>query len=66
MGEKKNAFGILVGMPEGKRPLGRRGRILEWILERERGWGRMDCIHLAQDRDQLKALVNTVMNLWVP
>jgi hypothetical protein len=38
--------------------------ILKWIL-RERGWGGMYWIDLAQDRDQWMALVNTVMNLWV-
>jgi hypothetical protein len=32
---------------------------------RERGWGSMDWIHLAQDRDQWRALVNSAMNLWV-
>jgi hypothetical protein len=65
MGEKTNAYRILVGKPVGKRPLGRprRGRIiLRWMLER---WGSMDWIDLAQDRDQSRALVNTVMNLRV-
>jgi hypothetical protein len=38
--------------------------ILKWILER--GWNGMDWIDLAQDRDQWRALVNMVMNLWVP
>jgi hypothetical protein len=33
---------------------------------REAGWGDMDWIHLPQDRDQYRALVNTVINLWVP
>jgi hypothetical protein len=33
---------------------------------REVSWGGMNLIHLAQDRDQWRALVNTVMNLWVP
>jgi hypothetical protein len=54
---------IVVGKPEGKRPLGRPRR--RWDL-REIGWGGMDWIDLAQDRDQWKALVNTVMNLRVP
>jgi hypothetical protein len=69
MGEKRNAYGILVGKPEGKQPLGRlRSR---WVGNikidlREIGWNGMDWIDLAQDRDQWRALVNTVMNLRVP
>jgi hypothetical protein len=68
-GEKMNAYRILVGMPEGKRPLGRPG--LRWddnikMDLGEMGWGGMDWIDLAQDRDQLRTLVNTVMNLRVP
>jgi hypothetical protein len=62
--EKKNAYMILVRKPEGKRPLGRsRGRmiILRWILEL--GWGGMDWIDLAQDRDQWRAIVNTVIRV---
>jgi hypothetical protein len=69
MGEKSNAYRILVGKPEGKRPLGRpRRRWLDNIEmdPREIGWDCMDWIDLAQDRDQWKALVNTVMNLRVP
>jgi hypothetical protein len=58
----------LVGMPEGKRPLGRPGR--RWVGNikrdlREIGWDGMHWINLAQDRDQWWALVNTVMNLRV-
>jgi hypothetical protein len=68
MGEKRNAYKILVGKPEGKRPLGiprdRWGDNIRLCL-REIGWGGMDWIDLAQDRDQWRALVNTVMNLWV-
>jgi hypothetical protein len=68
MGKKRNAYRILVGKPEGKRPLGRPRlcgwRILRWILEI--GWDGMDWINLSQDRDQWRALVNTVMNLRVP
>jgi hypothetical protein len=56
-------------MPEGKRPLGRPRR--RWVDNnkmdlRERRWDGIDWIDLAQDRDQWRALVNTVMNLRVP
>jgi hypothetical protein len=69
MGEKRNAYGILVRKPEGKRQLGRRRR--RWVDNikidlREKGWGGMGWIDLAQDRDRWGALVNTVMNLRVP
>jgi hypothetical protein len=65
MGEKRNSYRILVG----KRPLGRpRHRLEDYIKMdlREIGWGGMDWIDLAQDRDQWRALVNTIMNLQVP
>jgi hypothetical protein len=69
-GEKRNAYRILVGMPKGKRPLGRpRRRWLDNIGQmdlREIGWNGMDWIDLAQNRDKWRALVNTVMNLRVP
>jgi hypothetical protein len=69
MGEKKNAYRILVGNPEGKRPLARPRR--RWVdnikMElREIGWDGMDWIDLAQDRDQWRALVRAVTNLRVP
>jgi hypothetical protein len=59
---------LLVGKPEGKRPLGRPRR--RWVNNikidlREIRWDDMDWIDLAQDRDQWRALVNMVMNLWV-
>jgi hypothetical protein len=56
---------ILVGRPEGKRPLGRRRR--RWVNNikidlREIGWDSMDWTDLAQERDQWRALLNMVMN----
>jgi hypothetical protein len=69
MGEKRNAYRMLVGKPEGKRPLGRpRCRWVNNIkmdLMKIR-WDGVDWFHLAQDRDQWRALLNTVMNLRVP
>jgi hypothetical protein len=69
MGEKRNAYRLLVGKPEGKRPLGRPRR--RWVdniridLE-EVGWGDVDWIGLSQDRNRWRALVNSVLNLRVP
>jgi hypothetical protein len=60
---------ILVGKPEGKRPLGRPRCRWEDNIKmelREIGWGGMGWIDLDQDRDQWRALVNTVMNLLAP
>jgi hypothetical protein len=65
----KNAYNALVGEPEGKRPLGRPRRRWEDNIKidlRETGFGDVDWIHLAQDRDRWRALVNTIMNLRVP
>jgi hypothetical protein len=67
MGEKRNAYKILVGKPQGKRPLGRpRHRWVDNIKMdlKEIGWDGMDWIDLAQDR--MFALVNMRMNLRVP
>jgi hypothetical protein len=69
MGEKRTTYRILVGKPEGKRPLGRPRRIMVDIIkmdDTEIGWGGMDWNDLAQDRDQWTALVNTVIILRVP
>jgi hypothetical protein len=66
---KRNAYRILVGKPESKRPLGRlRYRWTDNIKMglRQIGWDGMDWIDLAQDRDQWRDLVNTVMNFRVP
>jgi hypothetical protein len=69
MGPKRNACRTLVGKPEGKRPLGRPRR--RWVDSipmdlREIGWGGMDWIDLAEDRDRWRALVDMVMNFRVP
>jgi hypothetical protein len=69
MGEKRNAYRILMGKPEGKRILGRPRRRWAGNIKmnlREIGWDGIDWINLAQDRDRWRTLVNTVMNLWVP
>jgi hypothetical protein len=66
---KKNAYRILVKKPEGKKPLGRLTRRLVDNIKmdpRVIEWDGMDCIDLAQDWGQCKALVNRVMNLRVP
>jgi hypothetical protein len=65
MGEKMNAYTLLVGEPEGKRPLG-----LSWVDKIRMnlvdvGWGDVDWIGLAQDRDRWRALMNSVLNLRV-
>jgi hypothetical protein len=68
MGEKRNAYRILMGKPEEKRLLGRHRRRWDNIKMdlREIEWGDMDWVHLAQDWDQWRVLVNTVMVLPVP
>jgi hypothetical protein len=67
--EKRNLCRILMGEPVGKRLLGRRRRRWEDDIKmglREMEWCGLDCIDLAQDRNQRKAPVNAVMNLRVP
>jgi hypothetical protein len=67
MGEKRGAYRILVGRPEGRRLLGRPRHRWEDNIKMDLEVGRgMDWIELAQDRDRWQALVNAVMNLRVP
>jgi hypothetical protein len=69
MGDKRNAYRLLVGKPEGNRPLGRPRR--RWVdnikmdLE-EVGWDDVDWIDLAKDRNRWRAVMNSVLNLRVP
>jgi hypothetical protein len=69
VGEKRDAYRLYVGKPEGKRSLGRPGR--RWVDNimmdfGEVGWGDVDWIGLAKDRNRWRALVNSVLNLRVP
>ena len=69
MGEGTGVYRVVVGKPEGKRPLGRPRRRWEDNIKmdiQEVGCGTMDWIRLAQDRDRWQALVNAVMNFRVP
>jgi hypothetical protein len=68
MGGEIKVYKVLVGKPEGKRPLGRPRRRWEDGIRMsltEIGWGSVDWIQLTQNRDRWRALVNTVMNLQV-
>jgi hypothetical protein len=69
LGEMQNAHKILFWKPEGKRPIGRPK--LWWVDNitmylKEIEWDGVDWIYVAQDRDRWRAVVNTVMDLWVP
>jgi hypothetical protein len=68
-GEKRDAYRLLMGKPEGKRQLGRPRR--RWVDNirmdpGEVGWGDVDWIVLAQDKNRWRAFVNSVLNLRVP
>jgi hypothetical protein len=69
MGEGRGVYRVLVGKPEGRRPLGRPRRRWEDNIKaglQEVGCGDMGWIELAQDRDSWRALVNAIVNLRVP
>ena len=68
MGERRGVYRVLLGKPEGKRPLGRTRHRWEDNINmdpQEVGCGGVDCINLTQGRDRWRAFVNAVMNLQV-
>jgi hypothetical protein len=69
MGEKRYAYRLLVGKPEGRRPLARPRRT--WVDSINTGlgvtgWGYVDSIGVAVEREKWRALVYAVMNVWIP
>jgi len=69
MEENRTSYKVLVGKPDGKKPLGRPKHRWEDNIKmdlQEVGCEGMDLIDVAQDRERWRALVNAVMNLWVP
>jgi hypothetical protein len=69
MGDRRGVYRVSVRKPEGNRPLGRPRRTCEDNIKidlQEVGFGGMDWIELAQDRDKWRELTNGVMNIWVP
>jgi hypothetical protein len=67
MGEKRNTYRLLVRKPEGKRPLGRPRWVDNIRMDLgEEGWGNVDWISLAQDRDKWRTFLNVAMNRQVP
>jgi hypothetical protein len=65
MGDRRAVYRVLIGKPEGKRPLGRPRRRWEDNIKmdlQDVGYGGMDCVELAQDRDRWRARVSAVMN----
>jgi hypothetical protein len=69
MGKSRGVYRVLVGKPEGKKPLGRPRHSWKINIKMgllEAGCGGMDWIYLNEDRDRWRELVNAVMNFWVP
>jgi hypothetical protein len=69
MGDRRGAYGVLMGTPDGKRQLERQRSRWEDNIKmnvQDVGWGGMDWIYLTEDRDRWRAVVNAIMNLRVP